>query len=318
MNKYLDNSILIIGYGAQAKAWALNLRDSGYQVFIGLRPDSKSFSHVFEAGHGVITLESDSINKFQFICFLTPDDSHHNILNQISGKLNTGQSLIFAHGFSVHYLQLNKLYPQFNFLLLAPKAIASEVRFNYETKSPLTAVVDTDLVAHNIVLTKLAFEKIYQSLGINIGPIKSSFHEEAVADLFSEQSILCSMIPFGARKSFEKLVQNGISEEIAYIECWHEVKLIANAMIKVGPEAFFAMISPNALLGGVKASKLIFDDEMNNKLDSLLSDINSGDFFKETTHTDFQSLKINVLNDWANSPLQKVYNKLGKELGKDN
>ncbi|EQC47539.1 acetohydroxy acid isomeroreductase catalytic domain protein [Bacteriovorax sp. Seq25_V] len=317
MTKFLDNSILIIGYGAQAKAWALNFRDSGYAVNIGLRANSQSTQLAREAGFNVIDLDIDRLDHFQFLCFLTPDNSHNTILKNISNKLSTAQSLIFAHGFSVYYEKLDELYPHLNFLLLAPKAIASEVRFNFETKAPLTAVVDETLVTHFKEETQEAFEKLCKGLGVNIGPIHSSFKEEAEADLFSEQSILCSLIPFGARKSFEKLVQNGISEEIAYIECWHEVKLIANAMIKIGPQAFFSMISPNALLGGIKASELIFDKEMDRKLTQLFNDIKSGDFYRQTTHTDFQSLQSTVLNDWENTRLQQIYNTLGRELGKN-
>lgn len=317
MTKFLDNSILIIGYGAQAKAWALNFRDSGYSVHIGLRAKSSNTRLANEAGFQTVDLEDGQLNHFQFICLLTPDDSHHIILKNINHKLSTGQSLIFAHGFSVYYEKLNELYPSLNFLLLAPKAIASEVRFNFETKAPLTAVIDESLIVHHCENTKQEFKKLYQSLGINVGPIYSSFHEEAEADLFSEQSILCSLIPYGARKSFEKLVQNGVSEEIAYIECWHEVKLIANAMTKIGPMAFFSMISPNALLGGVKASELIFDHEMDKKLTHLFDSIKSGDFYTQTTNTDFQSLQSAVLKDWEATRLQQLYNTLGKELGKD-
>ena len=311
-SQLFSNDILIIGYGAQAKAWALNLRDSKREVTIGLREASSSASLVKEMGFPTLTLSKDNISSYQNLIILTPDDQHSSILRSISSMFSEDQNIFYAHGFSVTYEKLNELYPKQNHILLAPKAIASEVRYAYETKGPLTAASSVEHASS--AQSQQSLKQLAKDLGINVGPLEVSFKDETYGDLFSEQSILCSLIPYGAKASFDKLKEKGISEDMAYIECWHEVKLIADAMLKFGPVEFFKLISPNALMGGEKARKQIFSPNLLKTYDNLYSDIESGKFFHDTKDFDFQKLKSDVIKEWSNHPLQDLYNKLGTKL----
>jgi len=302
--------ILIIGYGAQAKAWALNLRDSKRDVTIGLRENSSSCDMAKKL-HNTLELGSESVSSFKNIVLLTPDDQHKKILDLIKTQLVDDQNIFYAHGFSVTYENLQELYPDQNHMLLAPKAIASEVRFNFETQAPMAAALSDEFIKGE--QAKKDLSQLSRDLGINL-ELRVSFKDETYGDLFSEQSILCSLIPYGARASFDKLLEKGISEEMAYVECWHEVKLIADAMLKLGPSEFFKLISPNALMGGEKARQQIFNHKLLKIYDDLYQDIESGKFFQDTKDYDFQKLKSNVIKEWEEHPLQRLYDDIGKKL----
>ncbi len=137
-----------------------------------------------------------------------------------------------------------------------------------------------------------------------------------MCDLFSEQSLLCSVFPHAAGLSFDTLIAKGHDPKIAYIECWHEVKLIADAMIKHGPSAFLGLISPNAFIGGEKAKSLIFDSDYQNKLNKLYDEIKSSQFADEIIHTDFQKQLSQVISDTEKLEITKVYQSFGKKLVK--
>ncbi|MFG1500832.1 hypothetical protein ABMA70_11560 [Halobacteriovorax sp. XZX-3] len=302
----ISNDILIIGFGSQAKSWSLNLRDSARPVTIGLRQGSSSIALANKMGFPTIDINNSKIANYEFIIILTPDDTHEEILTSLQfSDTNFKQRLVYGHGYSVMYQDLRSKLPSHEHFLLAPKAIASELRFGYETNAPLTAVVNCE----DEKLLKLS-----KDLGISVGPIVASFEEETICDLFSEQSILCSVIPQAARLSFETLIAKGHTPEIAYIECWHEVKLIADAMIKFGPTEFMKLISPNAFMGGEMAKSLIFDDEYQNKLNKIYENIENGSFAREILHTDFQKQLSQVISEWNNLEITKVYNSFGKKL----
>ena len=137
---------------------------------------------------------------------------------------------------------------------------------------------------------------------------------ETKADLFSEQTILCSILPYSALHSFNKLIEKGINEETAYFECWHEIKLIAEAMVKMGPAKFFELISPNALVGSEIGRQTFFDKSFTNKLEKLYNDINDWKFQDKLENTDVTELKSSITQMWKNERLTKVHDRLSKEL----
>ena len=309
MTESSNKEILIIGFGSQAKSWALNLRDSNRNVSIGLRTNSSSIELAQSLNFNIVDIQSTPLSDYEFVIILTPDDTHKNILTSLKfSNKNTKQKFIYAHGYSVIYDSLQSLLPEHEHMLLAPKAIASELRFGYETKAPLTAVINKD------ASSKSALLNLAKDLGITVGPVEGSFKEETICDLFSEQSLLCSVIPQAARLSFETLVAKGHNPEIAYIECWHEVKLIADAMIKHGPTSLLKLISPNAFMGGEKAKSLIFDKEYQEKLNKIYETIENGEFAREILHTDFQKQLTQVISEWNNLDITKVYKSFGKKL----
>jgi ketol-acid reductoisomerase len=163
--------LLIIGFGNQAKAWALNLKDSGKKPVIGLRKNSQSFASVKALGIDAIDIESNELSLFEQVVLLTPDDTHHIILENLSNKLNKNTLVIYAHGYSMLAFELNKKYPQFQHVLLAPKAIASELRFQFETGGKLGAVYGLEYISDdNKEEVKKDLFELALGIGITAGP----------------------------------------------------------------------------------------------------------------------------------------------------
>lgn len=304
--------IVIIGFGSQAKAWALNLKDSGANVYIALRESSPSIKEAQALDLKTIII-GPQLKDFKIFAILTPDHAHHQILEDNKQFIADGSKIILAHGFSYVKNSFKEKYPSWSFLMLAPKAIASEVRFQYETKGKLAAVISTEGSTNPESDLRL-LKELANAIGITAGPFETTFKDETYADLFSEQSILCSLIPYGALHSYNKLRKKGISRELAYLECWYEVKLITDALIKLGPIKFFNLISPNALIGGEKARKAIFNSNYQEVSDRLMDDIWSGKFFNEVDKTDFLAVKNEVMAFWKNEDLGQIHNELSGRL----
>ncbi len=305
---FSQNQLAIVGFGSQAKAWALNLKDSKQNVTIILRKNSPSQKLALDLGFQV-SHPDDSMKHFSIFLMLFPDDQHLQFLNEHHTHLSPKSHLIYGHGFSLSKSQLRKLYPQFTHSLLAPKAIASEVRFQYETKGKIGAVIDVgdQLEARENevrLLAKLAgISAIYQG----------SFDEETKADLFSEQSLLCSVLPYVSLKSYNLLRKNGISKEVAFMECFLELKSISQALVQLGPQAFFNLISPNALIGSQKGRDFLLGDQFDSQLEKLWNDISNQKFYEEV-EVDANQVRKKVIEEWKNEELSEVFNQLKKDL----
>lgn len=306
--------LTIIGFGSQAKAWASNLTDSGFNISIALRDNSSSLELVKKKGYKTLKLETSEISEVDIFVLLTPDHTHLETLNKNIELIRPGATIIYAHGYSYSAFDLKTKFPNITHLMLAPKAIASEVRFQFENDGKLGAAYSVEDDNLNAQASKDLIFKIAKGLGITAGPFEASFLEETNADLFSEQTLLCSTLPYAALYSYKKLRSKGVKREIAYLECWLEVKLIADAMVKLGPIEFFKLISPNALIGGEKAQKLLFDKQYHEKLDSLADDIWNRDFFTECETLDFNQLRTDVLEKWQKEELVEVHNELKDSL----
>ena len=139
------------------------------------------------------------------------------------------------------------------------------------------------------------------------------FRSETEADLYSEQGMLCSIMPYVAGEMFAHLVETGIEPELAYFECWHELKLIVNAMVDKGPEGFFDLISPNALIGGEKGFHRLITPEFHKNLRSLLSEIQSGQFNKEIDKADVEETRRIIRERWQKSPLMKTFHQINQD-----
>ena len=310
MKSWKNKPLGIVGFGAQAKAWAMNYRDAGYHVAIILRSGSSNHETATQMGFETVAFDSPVLKTLEIICLLTPDDTHKDIINKLKSQIKEQATLIYAHGYSFERDQLAKSYPQYSHLLLAPKAIASEVRFRFETKKNIMAAFSLEAAQD---WNEAQIKEFAQNFGFN-KLISTSFAEEAKADLFSEQSLLCSLIPYGALHSYNKLREEGVNKQLAFIECWMEVLLIAKAMVEHGPEGLFNLISPNDLIGGEKAVSTLFDDAFLKKLDQMKEDIWSGRFYNHVDETDFTKLKEEVLDFWKNQEIQSVYNNLKDDL----
>ena len=302
------NNCTIIGFGNQAKAWALNLKDSGFDVYIGLREDSKSHDKAKSLGLKTFILDKEPIPTLNF-ALLTPDETHQDVLSVLS-NINADKNCIYAHGFSITSRKLHLFHPNFNHYLMAPKAIASELRFRFQTKDNLTAFYSLEFGDANFFET---LEAIAFGLGIN-NLYPTTFEEETKADLFSEQSILCSLLPYGINEAFNTLVNRGYSKELAFFECFYESKLIIDTLFKLGPDEFFKVISPNALLGSEVGKLKLFDDAFREKLSELLDDIERHRFNQLISSTDIDQTRKQVSKYWKSQELEDTYSNLKARL----
>ncbi len=302
-----SQELLIIGFGNQAKAWALNLKDSGWDVAILLRPNSSKTNLVKELGFDLFIADQKIEIPYKNIAFLIPDNEHHTALKNIAPLLLKNSRLIFAHGYSQIEHKLHQSYPEFRHLLLAPKSIASELRFSYETKGKISGVYSCELSTDPS--DEVWLKQLSLALGLNVGPFPVSFLAETEADLFSEQALLCGLYPYAIQLAYQQLREKNIPKELAFLECWHESKLIMNAMINKGPKDFFAMISPNALIGSQKAQKIL-NEKLAPVFNELYESIHQQKFYHEVRETKLDKLKKEVDDFWQNQEIQKTYNEL--------
>lgn len=298
--------LAIIGFGNQAKAWALNLKDSNVDFSIGLRQNSKSkINNIFSN----FDYEEKS-NNFSHFVLLTPDETHQEIISSIY-KQNNSATFIYAHGYSIETTDIIKESPLASHILLAPKSIASELRIDFELNGKIPAVYSLEHSKNK------DDENFIKELAKNIGITSlslSTFKNETNADLFSEQTLLCSAIPYLALHSFNTLIKNGVDHEIAFYECFHELKSISSAFVKMGPTDFFNLISPNALIGSQIGQKTLFDAQCIQRLDQIYSDIENGNFNQIVNKTDLASMRDEITSFWSKTQLQKTYDKLKSNL----
>lgn len=305
--------LTIIGFGNQAKSWALNLKDSGFPVRVALRPDSPSFEAAIHLGLNVVEIGSPEFYTDKAYALLTPDLTHNEFLVSQANLLEEGSIILYAHGFSLLQNEFHNRYPQLQHVLYAPKSIGTELRRQYELKGKLGAVYSLEYVQENKQEIETWIHDLAKAMGINLGPYKTTFKNETEADLYSEQGLLCSLIPYAAGEMFDHMVKKGFEPELAYFECWHELKLIINAMVDKGPEGFFDLISPNALIGGEKGFHRLFSQEFHKNLKSLFSEIQDGTFNRELDNSNVEETRKVIRERWQNSSLQKTFTKIHQE-----
>lgn len=301
--------VTILGFGNQGKAWALNLKDSGVEVTIALRNDSPSYELVRDMGFKVVHYEKEPL-KTKEVALLTPDDTHKKVLETLREINPFELNIIYAHGYSMYSERLNVHFPEFKHILLAPKAIASELRFRFETKENLTAF-------YSLEYTEQSYYEVLEDLANSVGInhlYPTNFEEETKADLFSEQTILCSLLPYGINEAFKTLIQRGYSTELAFFECFYESKLILDTIFNLGPQKFFELISPNALIGSQVGKDLLFDTSFQQKLEVLLNNIEDQSFHQQIKDADITKLKGDVSQFWQRQELNETFHTLRESL----
>ncbi|MFY7994599.1 MAG: hypothetical protein ACOVP4_14975 [Bacteriovoracaceae bacterium] len=305
------NKLTLIGFGNQTQAWAQNLRDSGWNITIAARKEGDSVSKAIALGFTAVEISSQAFKQTETIALLTPDHTHHTFLEENNNHLQAGTKIILAHGYSMVRHDLAQKYPQFDFILFAPKAIGSELRAQYLIKGKLGAIYSLEYISEE---KKLSTDQwclsLSYGLGINLGPFKASFKTEMEADLLSEQGVLCSLIPYTAKSMFDLMIKRGIEPELAFFECWYELKLIMNAMIEVGPEAFYDLISPNALIGSEIGQERLMTSDFQARLESLFDDIQSGVFLDNAEKTDVAALRQKIKTRWHQSALEQTQKRI--------
>ncbi|MFW6343516.1 MAG: ketol-acid reductoisomerase [Sediminispirochaetaceae bacterium] len=276
--KLEGKTVSIIGYGSQGHAHALNLHDSGVKVVVGLRDSSPKKGEAQRAGLEVVP-PAEAAKRGDIVMILIPDELQPQVyLEDIEPNLEEGNMLMFAHGFSIHFHQIEP--PEnVDVAMIAPKGPGRMVRREFEDGRGVP-----DLVAVHQDYTGTALEKaLAYGRGIGggrAGIFRTSFREETETDLFGEQAVLCGGVTSLMRSGFETLVEAGYQPEMAYFECIHEMKLIVDLIYEGGFEYMRSGVSNTAEYGDYITQKKVVDKESKDAMKKVLSDIQEGVFAK--------------------------------------
>jgi ketol-acid reductoisomerase len=272
-------TVAIIGFGSQGHAHALNLRDSGVNVVVGLYPGSKSWTKVQEAGLSVLTV-AEAAQAADVVMILTPDVGQAKLYREeIAPGMTTGKTLMFAHGFNIRYGQIEPP-ADVDVSMIAPKGPGHRVRETYVAGQGVPAL----LAVHQnpsgqAKENALAYAK---ALGATrAGVLETTFAEETETDLFGEQAVLCGGISNLMKAGFETLVAAGYQPEVAYFECIHEMKLIVDLIYQGGLSYMRYSVSDTAEHGDYRSGPRIIDNRVRAEMRKLLAEIQSGAYAEE-------------------------------------
>jgi ketol-acid reductoisomerase len=276
---YLENAtVAVLGYGSQGHAHALNLNDSGVDVVVGLREDSSS-RDAAEADGLDVTTPVEAASQADVISVLVPDTVQPAVYADIESELEEGNTLQFAHGFNIHYNQIQP--PEgIDVTMIAPKSPGHLVRRNYENDegTPGLLAVYQDETG-DAKERALAYAK---GIGCTrAGVVETSFREETETDIFGEQAVLCGGIAELIKTGYETLVDAGYSPEMAYFECMNEMKLIVDLMYEGGLGAMWDSVSDTAEYGGLTRGDDVIDDHVRENMDEVLEQVQNGEFATE-------------------------------------
>jgi ketol-acid reductoisomerase len=271
-------TVAIIGYGSQGHAHALNLKESGVNVIVGVRQGG-SFNKAVEDGHTVVSV-AEAAEQGDLVMVLLPDEQQAKVYQEeIKPGLEAGNSLVFAHGFNVHFSQI--VPPtDVDVFLVAPKGPGHLVRRTYEEGAGVPALfaIYQD-VTGNAKEIALAYAKGVGSA--RAGVLETTFKEETETDLFGEQAVLCGGLTSLVKAGFETLVEAGYQPEVAYFECLHELKLIVDLMYEDGMAGMRYSISDTAQWGDFVSGPRVVDSSSKEAMKEVLKDIQTGKFAKE-------------------------------------
>ena len=302
--------VAVLGYGSQGHAHALNLRDSGIDVRVGLRPDSKSRAKAEEAGLTVLD-SNDAAREADVVVVLVPDTHQQQLWEDgLRDALSDGDLLLFSHGFNIHY-GLIEPPAGVDVAMIAPKSPGHLVRRTYESGqgTPALVAIHQDATGNALQLAL--------SYGAAIGTaragiLQTTFEEETETDLFGEQAVLCGGCTALVQTGYEVLVEAGYAPEMAYFECLHELKLIVDLMYEGGITWMRHSVSDTAEYGDVTRGPRVIGPESEKAMVEILSEVRDGSFAKEWI-SEFQSGQPNferLRAEGKNSQIEQV----GKQL----
>ena len=272
-------TVSIIGYGSQGHAHAQNLHESGVDVVVGLRKDSKSWAQAEAAGLKVMEVE-DAAKAGDVVMMLVPDELAADIYNaQVAPNMKEGDVLCFAHGFNIHF---NAIQPAKNIdvIMIAPKGPGHTVRSQYVEGKGVPSLI----AIHQDYSGKAKEYALAYASGLGAGRagiLETTFREETETDLFGEQAVLCGGVTELMKAGFETLVEAGYEPEMAYFECIHEMKLIVDLINSGGFAMMRYSISNTAEYGDYRTGKRLITDETRKEMKKVLSEIQDGTFASE-------------------------------------
>jgi ketol-acid reductoisomerase len=272
-----DRQIAVLGYGSQGHAHALNLKDSGFNVVVGLRASGASWAKAEAAGLQVKE-PNDAVKDAAVVMFLTPDMVQKSLYSSVVDDIAQGTMLLFAHGFAIHYKQIEPRR-DLDVALIAPKGPGGLVRRQFEEGHgvPCLVAVHQDATG-NALQTALAYAAGIG--GARAGVIKTTFAEETETDLFGEQAVLCGGATELIVAGFETLVEAGYQPEVAYYEVMHELKLIVDLLHEGGLKKMYKFISDTAAWGDMVSGPRVVGDSSRAAMKTILGEIQDGTFAK--------------------------------------
>jgi ketol-acid reductoisomerase len=274
-----DKTVAIIGYGSQGHAHALNLRDSGVDVVVGLYPGSKSQAKAEAAGLRVLST-AEAAKAAQVIMILVADHVQADLYNKdIAPHMTDGKTLMFAHGFNIHFGQITPP-PNIDVSMIAPKAPGHRVRELFTEGVGVPALV----AVHQNASGKALEQALAYALALGClkaGVIETTFKEETESDLFGEQAVLCGGVSELIRAGFETLVEAGYAPEIAYFECLHELKLIVDLIQEGGLAYMRYSVSDTAEYGDYTRGPRIVNQQTREEMRKILKEVQSGEFARQ-------------------------------------
>ena len=271
--------VAVIGYGSQGHAHALNLRDSGVEVVVGLKPDSRSVVKAQEAGFTVLS-SAEAAEWADVIVILAPDQHQRGLYAaDIQPHLAAGNAILFGHGFNIRFGYITA--PEgVDVIMVAPKGPGHTVRREFEAGRGVPVIVAVEQDASGQAW-QLAWSYAKAIGGLRAGGIKTTFTEETETDLFGEQAVLCGGTIALVKAGFHTLVDAGYQPELAYFECVHELKLIVDLLHRGGVEYMNHTISDTAEWGGFLAQERIVTDQTRKNMKAILSEIQDGTFARK-------------------------------------
>ncbi|WP_231184391.1 ketol-acid reductoisomerase [Haladaptatus sp. DYF46] len=273
-----DKTVAVLGYGSQGHAHAQNLAESGVDVVVGLREGSSSRKAAEDDGLRVAT-PKEAASEAQVVSVLVPDTVQPAVYADIESELEAGDTLQFAHGFNIHYGQIEPS-EDVDVTMIAPKSPGHLVRRNYQadegTPGLLAVYQDASGEAKE---EALAYGK---AIGCTrAGVVETSFQEETETDLFGEQAVLCGGVTELIKAGYETLVDAGYSPEMAYFECLNEMKLIVDLMYEGGLGEMWDSVSDTAEYGGLTRGEVVVDDHARENMEQVLEEVQNGEFARQ-------------------------------------
>jgi ketol-acid reductoisomerase len=292
--------VTIIGYGSQGHAHANNLKDSGVDVCVGLRPDSASAAKAKTAGIAVKTVE-DAVAGADVVMVLAPDEHQAAIYqNSIEPNIRQGAALVFAHGFNIHFQQIVPR-ADLDVFMIAPKGPGHLVRSTYTQGGGVPSLIAVHQDASGQA-KELALSYASANGGGRAGIIETTFKEETETDLFGEQAVLCGGITALIQAGFDTLVEAGYAPEMAYFECLHETKLIVDLIYEGGIANMRYSISNTAEYGDFTRGPRVITDATRQEMRAILHEIQTGKFAREF-----------ILENLSGTPVMKAERRISKE-----
>ena len=304
-------TVSIIGFGSQGHAHAQNLHESGVDVVVGLRKDSKSWAQAEAAGLKVMEVE-DAAKAGDVVMMLVPDELAADIYNaQVAPNMKEGDVLCFAHGFNIHF---NAIQPAKNIdvIMIAPKGPGHTVRSQYVEGKGVPSLI----AIHQDYSGKAKEYALAYASGIGAGRagiLETTFREETETDLFGEQAVLCGGVTELMKAGFETLVEAGYEPEMAYFECIHEMKLIVDLINSGGFAMMRYSISNTAEYGDYRTGKRLITEETRKEMKKVLSEIQDGTFASEFMQEFSAGRKARFLATRRKEG-EHLLEKVGKEL----